>query len=77
MKKEVGTSVYDAIKAFIEDETWEGARIWTADMATGYISIVYGDENSKQQVSDTLKAEIQEISGKIVSGDIVVETTRK
>ncbi len=55
MKKEVGTSVYDTVKALIEDDTWDGGRIWTADMATGYVSMAYGDENSTQQVSDDLK----------------------
>lgn len=77
MKKEVGNSVYDTIKAFIEDENWEGARIWTADMSSGYISIAYGDENSTQQISEELKAEVEEIAASIVAGEIKVETTRQ
>lgn len=77
MKKEVGNSIYDTIKAFIEDESWEGARVWTADMATGYVSIAYGNEDSKQQVSDEIKAEVEDIASKIVAGDIVVNTTRQ
>lgn len=77
MKKEVGTSIYDAIKAFVEDETWEGGRIWTVDMSSGYISIVYGDEDSVQQVPDELKAEVEEIAAQIVAGEIKVETTRQ
>ena len=77
MKKEVGLSIYDTIKTFIEEEKWEGARVWTADMATGYISIAYGNEDSEQQISDAIKSEVEEIAGKIVSGDIVVDTTRQ
>ncbi len=77
MKKEVGLSIYDTIKTFIEEEKWEGARVWTADMATGYVSIAYGNEDSEQQISDAIKSEVEEIAGKIVSGDIVVDTTRQ
>ena len=77
MKKEVGLSIYDTIKTFIEEEKWEGARVWTADMATGYVSIAYGNEDSEQQISDEIKSEVEEIAGKIVSGDIVVDTTRQ
>ena len=77
MKKEVGLSIYDTIKTFIEEGKWEGARVWTADMATGYVSIAYGNEDSEQQISDAIKSEVEEIAGKIVSGDIVVDTTRQ
>ena len=77
LKKEVGLSFYDTIKTFIEEEKWEGARVWTADMATGYVSIAYGNEDSEQQISDAIKSEVEEIAGKIVSGDIVVDTTRQ
>ena len=77
MKKEVGLYIYDTIKTFIEEEKWEGARVWTADMATGYVSIAYGNEDSEQQISDAIKSEVEEIAGKIVSGDIVVDTTRQ
>ena len=61
----------------MEEEKWEGARVWTADMATGYVSIAYGNEDSEQQISDAIKSEVEEIAGKIVSGDIVVDTTRQ
>lgn len=76
MKKEVGTSIYDAIANYASKETWEGGRIWTADIGTGYIGISYGDENSTQQVGEKLKAEVDELSAKIVDGDIQVDTTR-
>ncbi len=74
--KKVGDSIYDVIKAFAEDGTWEGGRIWTADMATGYIGIAYGDDQSTQQVGDTIKAEVEELEKKIVAGEIEVQTAR-
>ncbi|MBR5229263.1 MAG: BMP family ABC transporter substrate-binding protein, partial [Firmicutes bacterium] len=77
MKKEVGTSIYDTVKALVEEGTWEGGRVWVADMATGYISIAYGDENSTQQVGDDIKASVDELAQKIVSGEIEVVTTRE
>ncbi|MEE0797568.1 MAG: BMP family ABC transporter substrate-binding protein [Anaerovoracaceae bacterium] len=76
MKKEVGLSIYDTIKKYIEDGTWDGARVWTADMATGYISIAYGNETSVQQISDELKNEVEDIGNLIISGDITVDTVR-
>ena len=77
MIKAVGNSIYDTVKKLSEEDAWEGGRVWTADMATGYISIVYGDDKSTQQVSDDIKAEVEEVAKKIVSGEIVVETTRE
>lgn len=77
MVKEVGDSIYDAIKKYIEEESFEGGRNWVADMATGYIAIAYGDENSTQQVSDELKKEADELAQKIIAGEIEVKTTRE
>lgn len=77
VKKEAGNSIYDMLKAFIENGSWEGARIWTADMSSGYVSVTYGDETSARQVSEELKAEAEEIAAGIVSGEIKVETARQ
>jgi len=77
MIKEVGGSIYDVVKKLVEEDVWEGGKAWTCDMATGHISIAYGDENSTQQVSDTIKAEVDDMAQKIVSGEIEVETTRE
>ena len=46
-------------------------------MATGYIAIAYGDENSTQQVSEELKAEADDLAQKIIAGEIEVKTTRE
>ena len=77
MVKQLGNSIYDAIKKYIEEESFEGGRNWVADMATGYIAIAYGDENSTQQVSDELKKEADELAQKIIAGEIEVKTTRE
>ena len=46
-------------------------------MSNGYVGIGYGEEGSTQQIPDDLKAAVEELQAKIVSGEIKVETTRK
>ena len=75
MKKEVGSSIYDAVKAYLAGDSRFGTT-WTADMATGYVGIGYGEEGSTQQVPDEVKAEVEALAAKIVSGEIKVDTTR-
>ena len=77
MVKEVGNSIYETVRKLIEDETWEGGRVWVADMATGYVRIAYGDEGSTQQVPDELKSEVEDLSQMIIAGEIEVKTTRQ
>lgn len=74
MTKAIGQSVYDVIADYMNNETWSGGRVWETDMATGYISITYGDEESTQQISDDLKAEVEEVASQIVAGEIEVES---
>lgn len=78
MCKEVGNSIYDAVEQYIKkgDDCGLWGTTWVADMATGYVGVGYGEEGSVQQVSDELKAEVEELAKKIVSGEIKVETTR-
>ncbi len=76
MIKKVGDSVYDTIAAFINDDTWKGGTTWVADMASGYVDVGYGEAGVTQQVSDELKAEVEALKQKIISGEIVVQTTR-
>ena len=78
MRKEVGNSIYDAVKLYMEkgDDCGLFGTTWIADMATGYVGLAYGEEGSTQQVSDQLKAEVEELAKKIVAGEIVVDTTR-
>ena len=58
-----GKSIYDVVSD--PDTYFVGGTIWNADMATGYIDIVYGTEDMPQQVSDELKAEVEELKGKV------------
>lgn len=76
MMKKVGDSIYQAISQYIDDGVFSGGEIWDADMTTGLIDIGYGDDTMTQQVSDELKAEVEELKDKIISGEIVVESTR-
>ena len=78
MCKQVGDSIYDAVKQYMEkgDDCGLFGTTWTADMATGYVGLAYGEEGAEQQISDELKAEVEELAKKIVSGEITVDTTR-
>ena len=72
MVKRVGKSIYDVVSR--TDELYKPGQEWLADMATGYIDVVYGTEDMVQQVSDELKAEVEELKTKIISGEIEVPT---
>ena len=72
MVKRVGKSIYDVVSD--TDAYFKPGEIWNANMATGYIDVVYGTEDMTQQVSDELKAEVEEIKAKIISGEITVPT---
>ena len=73
MVKKVGKSIYDTVADM--ENYFKGGEIWEADMATGYIDVVYGDDTMPQQVSDELKAEVEAQKEKIISGEIEVPTT--
>ena len=73
MVKKVGKSIYDTVANM--DENFKPGMIWNADMATGYIDVVYGDDTMPQQVSDELKAEVEALKLKIINGEITVPTT--
>ena len=78
MRKEVGASIYDAVMQYIAkgDECGLFGTTWIADMSTGYVGLSYGEADAVQQISDELKAEVEELAKKIVSGEIKVDTTR-
>ena len=76
MLKHVGESVYQAVAQYIEEGVFNGGEIWDADLSTGLVGIGYGDDSMPQQVSDDLKAEVDELAQKIIDGEIVVDTTR-
>lgn len=76
MKKEVGNSIYTAVSELLNGDASRFGTTWIADMATGYIGIGYGDSTMTQQIPDDLKAEVEALKGKIISGEIKVNTTR-
>ena len=76
MIKEVGKSIYDAVTAYLNGDESKWGTTWIADMETGYIGLGYGEEGSTQQISDEIKAEIEDLEEKIIAGEIVVDTTR-
>jgi basic membrane protein A len=76
MKKEVGKSIYDAISRIVGGDVSQLGTTWVADMSNGYVGIGYGEEGATQQVTDEIKAAVEELREKIVSGEIKVDTTR-
>ena len=76
VKKEIGQSVYDLVLTYAEDGTWDGAKVHLSDLASGSVTIAYGGEDSVQLVRDARKAELEELAGQIISGDIRVKTAR-
>lgn len=76
MKKEVGNSIYAAIKDYINNDTSRWGTTWVTGISDGYVGIGYGEEGAKQQVSDDLKAEVEALAEQIASGKITVDTTR-
>lgn len=78
MCKQVGNSIYDAVKQYMAkgDDCGLFGTTWIADMATGYVGLAYGEDGAEQQISNDIKAEVEELAKKIVAGEIVVDTTR-
>ncbi len=78
MCKEVGQSIYDSVKQYLEkgDDCGLFGTTWVADLASGLVGIGYGEDGSVQQVPDALKDEVEQLAKKIVSGEIKVESTR-
>ena len=72
MVKCVGDSIYAV--AVDMDNMFKGGEVWHADMASGYIDVVYGTDDMVQQVSDELKAEVQELKELVINGTITVPT---
>ncbi len=72
--KEVGKSIYSIVSG---ESAFAGGTTWKADMANGFIDVAYGTADMTQQVSDELKAEVEEIKAKIIAGEIEVPTALK
>ena len=77
MKKEVGTSIYDAIAKYLSGDKSLWGTTWVANLSDGYVSIGYGEAGSTQQVPDDVKAAVEDLAKKITSGEIQVDSTRK
>lgn len=76
MKKEVGSSIYDAVCALLDGDSSLWGTTWVADMTNGYVGIGYGEDGAAQQVPDEVKSAVEELAQKISAGEITVDTTR-
>ena len=55
MKKEVGSSIYDAVKRLLDGDSSLWGTTWVADMSNGYVGIGYG-ELCERIVTSSLRA---------------------
>ena len=78
MKKEIGKSVYDAVSEWIQHEDNDSlfGTSWVAGLSGGYVGIGYGEAGMPQQVPDDVKAAVEELTRKIISGEIAVDSVR-
>lgn len=74
MIKQVGNSIVAVVQGILEEDSFAGGTIWSANMASGLIDVGYGEEGMPQQVSDELKAEVAQIKQDIIDGVIEVPT---
>jgi len=76
MVKNIGESIYQTVAMYWEENIFEGGTIWEADISTGIVAIGYGTSEMPQQVSEEVKAEVEDLALLIEAGDIVVDSTR-
>lgn len=77
MKKEVGQSIYQAVKDYLNGDASRFGTTWVTGLSDGYVGIGYGTPEMEQQVPNPLKDQIEVMTQKIVSGEITVESTRQ
>lgn len=70
MIKVVDTAVFETIKAS-NDGTFQGGRAMTFDVKSKGVDYVYDDEN-RALIPDSVHQRVEQIRGKITSGEIVV-----
>ena len=71
MVKKVGLSIYDTIENIQKKEVEPGKVVYYGLEQNG-VEIGYGTEDMKQFVTDEMKAKLDELKDKIVSGEIKV-----
>ena len=74
MKKDIGSSIYVLVNDYIESGEWNGGCEEILGIADGYISMVYGSDESVQLVDDDTKKEVETLSSKIANGSIDVDS---
>lgn len=73
MVKEVGKSIYETIEN-IENDNIEAGKIVRYGLEQDGVRMGYGDDDMVEYVTDEMKAELEDIKAKIVSGEIEVPT---
>ncbi len=76
VKKDVGKSIRKIVYQYALEEKFDGGRVLLANMAKGYIDVVYGDDSSTQLVDSSLMEELQDLKTDIIDGNLTVDTAR-
>ncbi|MBN2899721.1 MAG: BMP family ABC transporter substrate-binding protein, partial [Clostridia bacterium] len=71
MIKGVGLSIYESIER-IQSGTFERGSVYHYGIKENGVDVSYGTEDMTQFVTEEMKAKVQELKEKIVSGEIVV-----
>lgn len=69
IKTDKSKAIFDIVRSVAEDGIWRGGIVLTADISSGYISLIYEDDFV---IEDELKAELAILEAKIISGEIKV-----
>ncbi len=77
MKKEVGQSIYRAVKDYLDGSASRFGTTWVTGLSDGYVGIGYGTPDMEQLVPNPLKEQIELMAQKIISGEITVDSTRQ
>ena len=73
MVKEVGKSIYDTIEN-IQNDNIEPGKVIRYGLEQEGVRMGYGDDDMVQYVTDEMKAELEDIKAKIISGEIEIPT---
>ncbi len=74
MREEAGIAIFNLVRNYYDYGTFEGGTTLNADSSRRYISITYGDKNSKQLMDLDLTIQISSLKTRIVNKEIIVDT---
>ena len=74
MRLDFGQAIYDAVKALTEGDDSKWGSTWKAELSNGYVCIDYAEGTAAQQIPDTVKDKVKELTKQVISGEIQLHT---